>query len=189
MFVSTFTSCLWCCLRVKYPPNFLAWVFFTQRGVLWWQPVNLLKIVYVRSHFLCSMLSFAHVVDFHLSATMKLGTWTASLLSEMCCDVGVEPALQPTDHEPLWHPTANREDGARLDVAREFWRRNRQRVFFDVRVLIPFAPRFPLSRCYQIVTWTGEKTNIWWKNSGGGWDQLPLLSSESLPLCWLISGV
>ena len=26
---------------------------------------------------------------------------TASLLSEVCCDVGVEPALLPLDHEPL----------------------------------------------------------------------------------------
>jgi len=35
----------------------------------------------------------------------------------MCCDCGVEPALQPLDHEPLRHVTANREDGACLDGA------------------------------------------------------------------------
>ena len=46
---------------------------------------------------------------------------TASLLSKVCCDVGVEPALQPLDHEPLRYATANREDNARLDiVARDF---------------------------------------------------------------------
>ena len=45
---------------------------------------------------------------------------TASLLSEVCCDVGFEPRLQPLDHEPLQYTTANREDGAHLDVARNF---------------------------------------------------------------------
>jgi len=39
----------------------------------------------------------------------------------VCCVVGVEPVLQPLDHEPLWYATANREDGVRLDVvARDF---------------------------------------------------------------------
>ena len=47
---------------------------------------------------------------------------TASLLSEVCNDVGVEPALQPLDCEPLQYATANREDGAYLDVvAKDFW--------------------------------------------------------------------
>ena len=49
---------------------------------------------------------------------------------------------------------ANREDGARLDVvARDFWGRNRQRAFFDVRVFNPFARsylRTPLSKCYHL---------------------------------------
>jgi len=39
---------------------------------------------------------------------------TTSLLSEVCNDVGVEPALQPVEGKP------NREDGASLDaVARD----------------------------------------------------------------------
>jgi len=79
---------------------------------------------------------------------------TASLLSEVCCDVGVEPALQLLDHEPLHYATANKEDGAHLDVvARDFWGQNRQRAFFDVRVLpllrTPILA-FPLSRCYHV---------------------------------------
>ena len=61
---------------------------------------------------------------------------TASLLSEVCCDVSVEPALLPLDHKPLRYAT----DGARLDVvARDFWGQNRQHAFFDVRVFNPFA--------------------------------------------------
>ena len=71
------------------------------------------------------------------------------LLSEVGSDVGIEPAL---DSEPLWYATANREDGARLDVvARDFWGVNRQHGFFDIRVFNPFASSYswsPLSRCY-----------------------------------------
>jgi len=39
----------------------------------------------------------------------EIWDFTASLLSEVCCDAGVEPALQPLDREPLRHVTANRE--------------------------------------------------------------------------------
>ena len=46
----------------------------------------------------------------------ELCNLTAELLSEVCTDVGIEPALQPLDSEPLWYATANREDSARLDV-------------------------------------------------------------------------
>jgi len=67
------------------------------------------------------MLSLVHVVDFHLSATMKFRI-LLQVLSEVCRNVGVEPTLQPLDREPLQHATANREDGACLDVvARDFW--------------------------------------------------------------------
>ena len=65
---------------------------------------------------------------------------TANLLSEVCPDVGAEPALQPLDSEPLQYATANGEDGVRLDVvARDFWGWNRQHAFFDIRVFNPFA--------------------------------------------------
>ena len=78
---------------------------------------------------------------------------TASLLSEVCSDVGVEPALQPLDGEPLQFATANSEDGARLDVvARDFWGRNRQHVF-RCQGLNPFGRSYfcsQLSRCYQL---------------------------------------
>ena len=79
---------------------------------------------------------------------------TASLLSEVCCDVGVEPTLQRLDCEHLHYATANREDGARLDVdARDFWGGNRQCAFFDIKVFNPFARSYsclPLPRCYQV---------------------------------------
>ena len=66
----------------------------------------------------------------------ELCNLTAELLSEVCSDVGIEPALQPLDSEPLWYATANREDGARLDVvARDFWGSNRQRAFLTLGCL------------------------------------------------------
>ena len=48
----------------------------------------------------------------------------------------------------------NRKNSARLDVvARDFWGRNRQIEFFDIRVFNPFAHSYPhstLSRCYVV---------------------------------------
>ena len=40
----------------------------------------------------------------------------AELLSEVCTDVGSEPAFQIMDGEPLLYATVNQEDGARLDA-------------------------------------------------------------------------
>ena len=59
----------------------------------------------------------------------------------VCHNVGIEPNLQPVTGEKFEHKTANREDGARLDiVAQGFWERNRQSAFFDVWVFNPYAP-------------------------------------------------
>jgi len=68
---------------------------------------------------------------------------TAGLLSEVCSDVGVELALQPVEGEPFQFATANREDGAHLNVVARG--RNRQRAFFDVRVFNPFARSYVCS--------------------------------------------
>ena len=55
--------------------------------------------------------------------------------------------------EQLTLRSANREDGARLDiVAENFGGRDRQRAFFDVQVFDPFAPSYrntTLSQCYR----------------------------------------
>ena len=68
---------------------------------------------------------------------------TAGLLSEVCHNVGTEPSLQPVTEEQLTHRTANREDGARLDIAAEsFWGSDRQRAFFDIRVFNPLAQSY-----------------------------------------------
>jgi hypothetical protein len=74
-------------------------------------------------------------------------------MSEGCHCVGIEPNLQPVPQEQFEHRTANREDGARLDiVAQSFWGRDRQSAFFDVRVFNPYAPCYrssTLAQCYR----------------------------------------
>ena len=51
-------------------------------------------------------------------------------MSQVCHNVGTEPSVQPITGEHLIHRTANREDGARLDVAADsFWGNDRQRAF------------------------------------------------------------
>ena len=45
--------------------------------------------------------------------------------------------------ERLTHRSANREDGARLGiVAENFWGRDQQCIFFDVRAFNPYAPSY-----------------------------------------------
>ena len=91
-----------------------------------WQPVNLPqkcafgKSFSVEHAFICSCGGFSSILH------NEVRDLTANLLSQVCCDVGVEPTLQPLDHEHLQYATANREDDAHLDaVARDFWGRNR----------------------------------------------------------------
>ena len=48
---------------------------------------------------------------------------TAELLSEVCHSVSVEPHLQPLSSETLRCASANVEDGARLDIVANGFRR------------------------------------------------------------------
>ena len=78
---------------------------------------------------------------------------TAGFLTEVCHNVGTEPPLQRLSGEQLRLRTANREEGARLDIAADnFWGRDRNRAFFDIRVFSPFAQshrQTSLSQCYK----------------------------------------
>ena len=118
-----------------------------------WKPVNLLQTCVCGKSFSVEQAFSCPCGGFPSKCHNDIRDLTACLLSEVCCDVGVEPAFQPLDHEPLRYATANRENGARLDVvARDFWGQNRQRAFLDVRVFNPFACSYsclPLSRCYR----------------------------------------
>ena len=78
---------------------------------------------------------------------------TASLLSEVCHGVTIEPHLQPLTGEVMSHNTAVTEDGARLDVAMYgFWGGRFEMAFVDVRVFNPCAQsnrRSPLASVYR----------------------------------------
>ena len=66
---------------------------------------------------------------------------TASLLTEVCSDVRVEPDLQPVTPDQLDGASANSQDGARLDLsANGVWGGRYEKTFFDVRVFNPIAP-------------------------------------------------
>ena len=73
----------------------------------------------------------------------KVRDITADLLSDVCHSVGTEPSLQNVSEEQLTHRSVNREDGTRLDIiATNFWGRDWQCAFFDVRIFNPFAQSY-----------------------------------------------
>ena len=77
---------------------------------------------------------------------------TATLLTEVCNDVRIEPDLQPITEETLRGATANIKDGARLDIsANGVWGGRFEKTYFDVRVFNPHAPsnKGPLTACYN----------------------------------------
>ena len=78
---------------------------------------------------------------------------TSAFLSEICHNVHTEPTLQPLQGEHLKYKSANGEVGARLDVAAQnFWGKDNQTAYFDVRVFNPFAQSYTnssLSKCYR----------------------------------------
>ena len=78
---------------------------------------------------------------------------TAEMMKEVCHNVSTEPHLQPVTREQLRHRTANREEGARLDVVvTNFWGRDRQQAYFDIGVFNPFAQTHrtsTLSQCHK----------------------------------------
>ena len=58
---------------------------------------------------------------------------TAEALTVVCNDVCIEPNLQPLSGESLHYSSANKEDGARLDVrATGFWGDRYQQAYFDL---------------------------------------------------------
>ena len=75
------------------------------------------------------------------------------MLTEVCHSVGTEPCLQPLSGEFLKYKTANDADDARVDiVAENFWCRNRQKSYLDVKVINPFAKSYvkeTLTQCYR----------------------------------------
>ena len=78
---------------------------------------------------------------------------TATLLTEVCHDMCIEPRLQPVSNETLAGASANRQDSGWLDiVASGFWGGTFEKTFFDVRMFNPHAPsnrHTQLLSCYR----------------------------------------
>ena len=65
---------------------------------------------------------------------------TASLMTEVCHDVQVEPHLHALFGEVMHRRSAVLDDNARVDIrASGFWRCLHHRTFFDVRIFNSFA--------------------------------------------------
>ncbi len=65
----------------------------------------------------------------------------ASLLTEVCHEVSIEPDLQPITGETFNGTSSITQDGTRLDVAMScFWGSRHEKTFCDVRVFNPHAP-------------------------------------------------
>ena len=83
----------------------------------------------------------------------ELRDMTAGFLNEVCHNVGIEPRLQPLTGEHLTLRSANREGGARLDIAADkFWGRDRNHAIFwrkGVQPLRTESPKYFLSQCYK----------------------------------------
>ena len=77
---------------------------------------------------------------------------TASLMTEVCPNVSIEPVLQPLSGETFRHQTSNTQDNARLDIrTQDFWDKSKKSSFFDVRVFNSHAPSNQMSpsACYR----------------------------------------
>ena len=92
-------------------------------------------------------------ISLHPSQRIELRDITATLLTEVSNNVGIEPVLQKLSDEHLTQKTSISSDDACLDiVAENFWGHNRQKTYFDVRVFNPFCAtlsKVPLPQCYR----------------------------------------
>ena len=94
--------------------------------------------------------TFLWNMSFHVAKEVR--DFTSNLMTEVCHDICVEPALQPITGEVLSHATAISDDGATLDIASNgFWGGCSERALFDMRIFNPHAPsnRQPLPACYR----------------------------------------
>ena len=108
-----------------------------------WHPSGLLPICACLKDFTVEHAMNCPTGGFPTIRHNELRDFTASLLSEVCHGVSVEPHLQSLTGEIFSLASAIVEDGARLDVAANgFWGSRHQRVFIDVKVFNPNASSY-----------------------------------------------
>ena len=73
----------------------------------------------------------------------ELCAFTATLLSEVCPDVAIEPDLQLLSSETMQYHSANATDEAHLNVkARGFWASKYSQDYFDAKFFNPCAKTY-----------------------------------------------
>ncbi|KAL5494242.1 hypothetical protein EMCRGX_G015533 [Ephydatia muelleri] len=119
-----------------------------------WQPPLL------PSHYICgSIYTVEHAMNcpsgsFPSIRHNEVRDLTSAFLSEVCHNVHTEPTLQPLQGEHLKYKSANGEVGARLDVAAQnFWGKDHQTAYFDVRIFNPFAQIRPCQNAIENMNW------------------------------------
>ena len=92
-------------------------------------------------------------VGFPIIRHNELRDITASLMTEVCHGIAVEPTLQTLSGEEMVESSAITTDDARVDIkATDLGGDQKQRAFFDVKVFNPFAKSYrdiPLTKCYK----------------------------------------
>ena len=106
-----------------------------------WRPTNVPSTCVCGKHFNVEHALSCARSGFTSIRHNEIRDNTATLLTEVCKDVCVEPDLQPVMLDQLRGASANRQDGARLDIsANGVWGGRFEKIYFDVRVLNPLAP-------------------------------------------------
>ena len=106
-----------------------------------WTPSELPSMCTCGSKFLVEHALSCAKGGFPLIRHNEIRNLTATLLTEVCHDVCIEPGLQPVSNETLTGASANRQDGARLDIAANgFWGGTFERTFFRCQGVQPPRP-------------------------------------------------
>ena len=105
-----------------------------------WAPANLATTCVCGKAFTVDHALSCGRGGFPMIRHNEIRNLTAQLLTEVCSEVCLEPELQPVSPDQLQGATANRQDGARLDVAANgVWGGSFEKTYFDVRVVNPYA--------------------------------------------------
>ena len=104
-----------------------------------WQPSSLPQLCICGGYFTVDHAMICHKGGFPTIRHNEIRELSASLLNEVCHNVGTEPSLQTLSRESLDHCTAIKADASVNIRARGFWNKM-QDAFFDVRVFHPNAP-------------------------------------------------
>ena len=148
-----------------------------------WPPLGLPTTCVCGAHFTVEHALSCPRGAFPIIRHNEIRNLTASLLTEVCHDVRVEPDLQPIEGEMMSNTTANTSQGARLDIAVSgFWGGRFERSFIDVRVYNPFASsnrNSPIVTCYR--RHEKQKKSEPMSKESGKWNTLRSHLSSCLP--------